>query len=101
MRFRRPFSFFSFTPFIEIENANRINTKLYVASIFYTSKGNAEAYEQLSSYAKKYPMHILMANYVGTSYRFQSGGQSAFWNKNGELIKQLNKEEENLLVIQI
>ncbi len=83
------------------ENASKNNTSLYIASIFYTPKGIAEAYQQLSSYAKKYSMNILMANFCGSSYQLEAAGQSACWNKKGELMKQLNSQEENLLVVEI
>lgn len=80
------------------ENAFANQTNLYVASLFYTPGGIAEAYGQLSNYAGKYQMNVLMANYCGESYGFKAVGQSAFWNKNGKLVAQLDKEEGLLII---
>lgn len=86
---------------IHIENASKVNTTLYLASIFYTPNGINEAYTQLSTYAEKYNMNIVMANYVGSSYSLEAAGQSAYWNTKGELVSQLDSEEENLLMVEI
>ncbi len=86
---------------IHAQNASKNNTSLYVASIFYTPAGIAGGYQQLSDYAKKYSMNVLMANYVGTSYHFEGAGKSAFWDKKGNLVKQLNTDKEELLIIEI
>jgi predicted amidohydrolase len=85
---------------IHPQNAYKNKTTLYLASIFYTPNGIAEAYQQLSDYARKYSMKILMANYGGPSYQYESAGQSAFWNNNGELTCKIEKQTEELLVVQ-
>jgi predicted amidohydrolase len=82
-------------------NASENKTTLYVASFFYTPNGITKGYELLRSYAKEYSMNVLMANYIGTSYGIKAAGQSGFWNKEGELIAQLNNIEENLLIVEI
>lgn len=82
-------------------NASEKNTTLYLASFFYSPHGVTEGYKTLSSYAKEYSMNVLMANFTGSSYGIKAAGQSAFWNKDGELIEQLNEVEENLLIIEI
>lgn len=79
--------------------AAKNKTTLYVASIFYTHGGIAEAYAQLSSYANKYGMQVLMANYAGSSYGLQSAGKSGYWNSKGKLMAALDHEEEGLLVV--
>lgn len=86
---------------IHAKNAGKVYTTLYLASIFYTPNGIDEAYTQLSAYAEKYAMNVLMSNYVGSSYSLQAAGKSACWNKKGELISQLNGLEENLLIVKI
>jgi predicted amidohydrolase len=75
------------------------NTTLYLASIFYTPNGLPEAYQNLSSYAAKYGMKVLMANFTGTSYGMEAAGQSAFWNAKGQLKAKLTAKEEELLII--
>lgn len=82
-------------------NARRNNTTLYVASIFYTPKGIKEGHDQLSAYASKYSMNVLMANFCGSSYNLAAGGQSAFWNNNGELLSQLDNQEDGLLIVEM
>ncbi len=80
-------------------NAAANNATLYAAGIFYTPGGISLAYQQLSGYAKIHSMGVLMANYVGNSYKLQSAGQSAYWDCTGQLKGKLNDETEGLLVV--
>ncbi len=77
------------------------NSSLYIASIFYTPRGIADGYQKLQSYAMKYGMDILMANFTGSSYGMEAAGQSAFWNKDGILVAKLNDAEEDLLMVEM
>jgi predicted amidohydrolase len=79
-------------------NASNHKTTIYLASIFYTPNGISEAYMQLSEYAAKYKMNVLMANYSGPSYHMESAGKSACWDKKGNLIGNLNSHSEGLLI---
>jgi len=79
-------------------NAAENKATLYAASLFYTPNGIAEAYQQLAGYAQKYAMNILMANYGGPSYNLPSGGQSAFWDDNGNLIGRMENDVEGFLI---
>lgn len=83
------------------KQAHNRKTTLYIPSIFYTSNGIAGGHTTLSNYAKEYSMKVLMANYTGTSYGIESAGQSGFWNTEGNLVKQLDSREENLLIVEI
>lgn len=85
---------------IHAENASKINSTFYIASIFFTPNGIPDAYEKLSDYANRYGMNILMSNYCGQSWGLVSGGQSGFWDKNGELISNLNDTDSGLLIIE-
>jgi predicted amidohydrolase len=76
-------------------------TTLYLPSIFYTTNGIAEGHTTLGRYAKEYSMKVLMANYAGSSYGLEAGGKSGFWNNEGDLVKQLDSKEENLLIVEI
>lgn len=82
------------------EYASMLGTDLYVASIFYSPQGISEAYLQLSEYASKYKMNVLMSNFTGNSYNYPSAGQSGFWNSDGELIQNLSENEEGLLLVE-
>lgn len=81
-------------------HARSRNTTLYIASIFYTPGGIAEAYSQLGGYAKQHGMNILMANYGGASYALESAGQSAFWNAQGQMIGNIDDRHEGLLIVE-
>jgi predicted amidohydrolase len=82
------------------ENASKIDSTFYIASIFFTPSGIPDAYEKLSNYANLYGMNVLMSNYCGQSWGLDSGGQSGFWDKNGKLISSLNETDSGLLIIE-
>jgi predicted amidohydrolase len=82
------------------ENANKAGTTIYLASIFFTSGGIPNACKILSGYAKQYGMNVLMSNYCGQSWGLDSGGQSGFWDKSGNLIASLNDTDPELLVME-
>ena len=75
-------------------------TDIYCAEIFYTGSAIDHAHEILSSYAKEYEMCVMMSNFCGTSYKLHAGGRSAFWNRKGELIAQMNSSNSGLLIIE-
>jgi predicted amidohydrolase len=82
------------------ESANKNGVSLYIASIFFTPNGIADAHKMLSDYSRQYRMNVLMSNYCGQSWGFDSGGQSAFWDKNGDLITSLDKTVSGLLIVE-
>lgn len=82
------------------ENASKLNTSVYIPSIFFSPGGIPEAYKNLGSYAKKYSMSVLMANFCGEAWGRPSGGQSACWNNKGELSGNLNDSQPGLLVVE-
>lgn len=84
---------------VHAEKAGKIKTTLYIPSIFYSTIGMHEAHILLSGYAKKYSMNILMSNYVGPTWGIEAGGKSAFWNKDGELIAELDSINTGLLIV--
>lgn len=80
------------------EAAQQHKPTIYAASIFYTPGGIAEAHEQLAQYARTYRIHVLMANYCGSSYTYEAAGRSACWNAKGELVASLDAGTEGLLL---
>ena len=84
---------------VHIENACKINTTLYISSIFYSKQGMNDAHNLLSGYAKKYSMNVLMCNYVGQTWGKEAGGKSAFWNNDGDLIAELDGTNTGLLIV--
>jgi predicted amidohydrolase len=85
---------------LHVENANKIDSSTYIASIFFTLGGIPSAYKILSGYAKRYGMNVLMSNYCGEAWGLNSGGQSGFWDKNGNLIACLNNTDSGLLIME-
>ncbi len=71
---------------------------IYLPCIFNSEEGIKKGYEQLRTYAKDYSLNILMSNYNGELWNMKSGGKSAFWNSNGELVGCLNANDLGILV---
>ncbi len=82
------------------QDACQRGATLYIPSIFFSPRGIPEAYKSLGHYAKQHAMNILMANFCGRAWVNEAGGCSAFWNKNGDLIAQLDAQNPGLLVIE-
>lgn len=82
------------------ENAKNKGATLYVSGIFFTPNGISNAYDVLSNYARIHSMNVLMSNYGGQSWGFESGGMSGFWNKQGVLIGKINNVSSGLLLIE-
>ena len=82
------------------ENAEKKETDIYIASIFFSPNGIPNAYRDLQSYAEKHKMNVLMANFTGESWGYPSGGKSAFWNNKGELVGQMNDSDSGLLLVE-
>lgn len=81
------------------ENASKNKTAIYIASIFFSPNGIPVAHKALQKYANIHNMNVLMANFSGESWGYPSGGKSAFWNKQGELIAQMNDSDSGLLLV--
>lgn len=83
---------------LHAENASKVNSTIYIASIFFTPKGMTEAHNLLSNYAKTFSMNILMSNYCGKSWGLDAGGKSSFWSSNGDLITGLDASSTGLVI---
>jgi predicted amidohydrolase len=82
------------------EDASKKDISIYLASIFFEPEDMDRAYRTLSNYAEKYSMNALISNYTGQSWGLNGGGQSGFWDKNGNLIANLNSTDSGLLIIE-
>lgn len=78
--------------------AKENNADIYVASVSKPERGTDKAYIYFPSIAKEFETPILMANSVGYSDNFLSNGLSSIWNRKGELVGQLDKENQGLLI---
>jgi predicted amidohydrolase len=79
-------------------NAKKLGANIYVASVAKPKGGVEKAYEHFPKIADEFKIPILMSNCIGPCDNFISLGQSAAWNKNGEILGRLNGENEGLLV---
>lgn len=79
-------------------NAKNQNIDIYIASVAKPKGGIEKAYNHFPKIAKEFNTPILMSNCVGHCDNFISVGQSAVWNKKGDLIEQLDAENQGLLI---
>jgi predicted amidohydrolase len=77
--------------------ANRGATT-YVASMFVIPSALENDTTALQSYAVEHRMAVVFANYGGPSGGLPSGGGSAIWSERGELLAQLPKDGEGVVV---
>ena len=80
-------------------NANKMGADIYIASVAKPKDGIEKAYKHFAQIAEEFNTPILMSNCIGHCDNFMSVGQSAIWNKNGELIAQLDTNNEGLLIL--
>ncbi|QGY46744.1 carbon-nitrogen hydrolase family protein [Maribellus comscasis] len=82
------------------ENAKKMGATIYMAGIFFEPHEMTKAHLILSGYAKTQSINVLMSNFAGCPYGLSGGGESAFWNKKGELVASLNGSEQGILFIE-
>ncbi|HZH74116.1 MAG TPA: NAD+ synthase [Mariniphaga sp.] len=84
-----------------IEQLSQLNPDLVVnisASPFSYNQENWRK-EVVSSKAKKYGLPIIYVNQTGAQTELIFDGGSAFFNKNGEIVKELKYFEEDFLIV--
>ena len=81
--------------------AKNTNADVYIASVAKPVRGSNKAYLHFSTLAKEFETPILMCNSIGYSDNFVASGLSAIWNKKGELLNQLNEEDQGFLIYDI
>jgi predicted amidohydrolase len=79
-------------------NAKNQGINLYIASVAKPKGGIEKAYKHFPQIANEFNTPVLMSNCVGHCDNFISVGQSAIWNKKGELIEQLDDNNQGLLI---
>lgn len=79
-------------------NANQNGAVIYVASVAKPESGISEAFSHFQKLAKEFNTPILMSNCVGLCDNFLSVGQSAVWNRKGELMEQLDNKNQGILI---
>ena len=71
---------------------------IYIASVAKSQSGISKAYGHFPTVAKAFETPILMTNSVGHCDNFLSVGQSAVWNEKGELVGQLDGQNQGFLI---
>jgi predicted amidohydrolase len=79
-------------------NAHQQGADIYIASVAKPRGGIEKAYTHFPKVANEFNTPILMSNCVGFCDNFMSVGQSAVWNKDGELIEQLDDENQGCII---
>lgn len=78
--------------------ARKLGMNLYLTSVAKDQAGLNKAYKYFEKASAKHQTPIVMANAIGPSDHFISGGQSAVWNKKGQLTGQLSSTTEGILI---
>jgi predicted amidohydrolase len=78
------------------EAAYENGAEIYIASVVEDTIDKALV--KLSNTAQKYAMTVLMANCVGQTGTYVCDGKSSIINKKGEVLGQLDTENEGLLI---
>ena len=80
------------------EAAFENGAEFYVASVAKSASGVEQANKRLADIAQTYGMPVLMSNCVGPSEDFVSAGNTAVWNKDGQLLSQLDDTNEGFII---
>ncbi len=81
-----------------LKKALQLGANLYLASVSKSQKGLDKALQYFPKKAKKYAIPILMSNAIGPCDNFISAGQSSVWGSDGELLGQLDRESEGVII---
>jgi len=81
-----------------LEQSIQLGADIYLASTAKSQQGIDKANLYFPKIAREKAMPVLMSNCVGYCDNFESAGQSMIWNKHGNLIGQLSKTDEGILV---
>lgn len=72
---------------------------MYIASVVESVEGIEKSIEKLAKIASKHGAHVLVSNCVGKTGIYNCGGKTSIWNKNGQLVGQLSKSKEGVLML--
>ncbi|MBP2831962.1 carbon-nitrogen hydrolase family protein [Aquimarina sp. U1-2] len=79
-------------------NAKKEGSDIYIASVAKPKNKIKTAIEHFSKISNEFSTPILMVNSLGQCEGFISGGQSTVWNRKGEILEQLDANNEGLLL---
>jgi predicted amidohydrolase len=81
------------------QEAHQGGAALYIASVAKITQGVEQASRRLSQIASQYSMPVLMSNCLGILDGAECTGCSSAWNRQGELIAQLDSNNEGIIVL--
>ncbi|MCU0443943.1 MAG: carbon-nitrogen hydrolase family protein [Microscillaceae bacterium] len=81
------------------EKAHHLGAGIYLASVAKSANGIKKAQQHYPAVAQKFGMWVMMVNSVGFCDNFYSAGTTSVWNPAGELLGQLNAEDEGMIWI--
>lgn len=81
------------------EQAAQLGGEVYLASVAKSAVGVGRASSHYPRIAQRFGMTVAMANCVGACDDFQAVGQSAIWNRQGELVIRLNACDEGIALM--
>jgi predicted amidohydrolase len=79
-------------------NAFQKGADIYIASTVNSYNGVDKDLAILSNIAKNYSMMVLMANCIGQTGEYNCAGKSSVWDKQGNLLGQMNDVDEGILI---
>lgn len=86
--------------FIEhAEQGRSAGADVYLVSVAKTAKGIREGFEHYPDVARHLGMPVLMANCVGPADTFIGAGQSAAWDRQGNLLASLDEHTQGLVLL--
>lgn len=80
------------------ENSIKLGAEIYLTSVAKSKNGFDKAMAHYPAVAKKFGIPVLMSNCVGHCDNFESVGKSSVWNKQGNLVGQLDDNNEGILI---
>jgi predicted amidohydrolase len=81
------------------ESAASMGANIYLASVAKPARAMANAVVHYPTIARKYGMHVVMANCLGPSDDMLTIGQSGAWNNRGELLAQMDSSSEGIMIL--
>ena len=81
------------------QSAFELSADIYLASVAKSSTGISKAMQHFPTIAKHYKKLVVLANCIGHCDDFLSTGNSSAWGPDGELLAQLDRDNEGLLIV--
>jgi predicted amidohydrolase len=83
------------------DHAAAMGANVYLASVAKPEGGMTKAVRHYPKMAQKHDMYVIMANCIGLNDDFVSVGRSAAWDRNGEMLTQMDGESEGILMVDL